>query len=107
MLLVEDSRTPVRERFATIRELVRELRKRTQTPVYGTYDVFLGPYPSWTYEEFVRTLGWCAKHLNRLLMLRMSQIARIHQDADVARAALECEPFSSSRQHPFLSPPSP
>ena len=33
MLFAEDSRTPVRELFATIRELVRELRKRTRTPV--------------------------------------------------------------------------
>jgi hypothetical protein len=30
------------------------------------------------------------------------QVARIHQDGDIARAALNIEPLAAHRQHPFL-----
>jgi len=54
MLFAEDSRTPVREQFAFVRALVRELRKRTQSPdiivfsfpqVFYVATAFAGEYP--------------------------------------------------------------
>ena len=44
VLFAKDSRTPVHELFATVRVLVRELRKRTQSPYYnGGHKVLCSP----------------------------------------------------------------
>ena len=41
MLFAENSRTPVREQFATVRELIREQISETQTPAKQQFEVSL------------------------------------------------------------------